>query len=154
MSVIAWDGKTLAADRRACFGTLIRTITKIFRAGDCLIGYAGDADSGEAMRAWYSAGADPATFPESQRGESWAALLVIKPSGDILRYERTPHPVRFPPQHFAAGSGQDFAHAAMYLGKSAEEAVLVACALDSGCGNGVDVLTHGGPVNDNSGVAP
>ena len=28
MTVIAWDGKTLAADRRSCYGQMINTITK------------------------------------------------------------------------------------------------------------------------------
>ena len=35
MTVIAWDGRTLAADKRAVFGgNLILTTTKIFRVYD------------------------------------------------------------------------------------------------------------------------
>jgi len=142
VSVIAWDGRALAADKRACFGTVFRTTTKIFRVNGRLVGYAGDADSGEAMLAWYASGAIPSDFPASQSTDSWSGLLVIEPSGQIIRYERTPHPLKFPPQQFAIGSGRDFAYAAMHLGKSAAEAVEVACVFDSGCGNGVDVLTH------------
>lgn len=144
MSVIAWDGKTLAADKRACIGTLIMTTTKIFRVGEALAAYAGDADGGEEMLAWFNAGQDPDKFPSSQRDKyEWSGLLVIWENGRIWKYERTPYPIKFPPQKFAIGSGRDFALAAMHCGKSAVEAVEVASIFDSGCGNGIDVLTHG-----------
>ena len=44
-------------------------------------------------------------------------------------------------QFAAWGSGRDFALTAMHLGKSAREAVEIACLFENGCGNGVDVLT-------------
>ena len=143
MSVIVWDGTTLAADKRACLGSLIMTTTKIFRSGDALAAYAGDADGGEEMLAWFGAGRDPEKFPASQREkDTWNGLLVVLPDGNLWQYERTPYPVKFPPQRFAIGSGRDFALAAMHCGKTASEAVEVACVFDNGCGNGVDVLTH------------
>lgn len=148
MSVIAWDGTTLAGDRRATIGGLIRTINKIFRVTNphdgqvVLAAYAGEADCGEAMLHWFAAGADPSRFPESQKDkEMWAGLLIVWPDGELWKFERTPFPIKFPPQQFAIGSGRDFALAAMHLGKTAQEAVEVAIHFDSGCGNGVDVLT-------------
>jgi hypothetical protein len=141
VSVIAWDGHTLAADKRASLGTLIRTTTKIFRHADALLAYAGDAVFGEEMRAWFMRGAKPEDFPASNRDkDDWAGLLVIR-KGEILRYERTPYPLQFEDKQFAIGCGRDFALAAMHLGKTAREAVEVAIALDSGCGNGIDTLT-------------
>lgn len=145
MSVIAWDGKTLAADKRASFGSTIRTTTKIFRHGNALVAYAGDASHGEEVRAWWASGADPDQFPTSQRDkDDWAGLLVIR-KGErgpvIARYERTPYPIYFEDEQFSIGSGRDFALAAMFLGCDARRAVEVASALDSGCGNGVDTLT-------------
>lgn len=139
MSVIAFDGRTLAADKRACIGTLIRTTTKIFRVGDALCAYAGDAAGGEEMLAWFRAGAKPADFPSGQRTDEWSGLLVVR-RGEILKYERSPHPVRFEDKFFAIGCGRDFALAAMHLGHAARTAVEVAIALDSGCGNGIDTL--------------
>jgi 20S proteasome alpha/beta subunit len=145
MSVIAWDGKTLAADKRASFGTTIRTTTKIFRHGNALLAYAGDSAHGEEVRAWWMRGADPDDFPRSQRDkDDWAGLLVIRRGEHgpvIARYERTPYPIYFEDEHFSIGSGREFALAAMYLGCDARRAVEVACALDSGCGNGIDTLT-------------
>lgn len=148
MSVIAWDGRQLAADKRASMGGLIASTTKIFRVedkqfGEALVGYSGNADAGEEMLAWFSAGHDPTTFPPSQRDkDDWAGLLVAWRDGNLWKYERTPFPLRFPPQQFAIGSGRDFALAAMHLGLTAEQAVGVACVFDTGCGNGVDVLWH------------
>ena len=141
MTVIAWDGKTLAADKRATFGTLIRTTTKIFRVGDALAGYCGDAAFGEEMIAWLKRGAEPADFPASNRDkDDWAPMLVIRKGAPVARYERSPYPVLFEDETFAIGCGRDFAIAAMHLGKNAREAVEVAIALDSGCGNGIDTL--------------
>lgn len=147
MSVIAWDGKSLAADKRAQLGGLFRTTTKVFRVDALsLAAYAGDADAGEEVLAWFRAGANPAQFPATQRDrEGCAGLLIVWADGCIWKYERTPHAVKFPPQQFAIGSGRDFALAAMHLGKTAPEAVEVACVFDSGCGNGVDVLVHTEP---------
>jgi ATP-dependent protease HslVU (ClpYQ) peptidase subunit len=41
----------------------------------------------------------------------------------------------------AIGSGRNYAMAAMYLGKTAAEAVAVAAALDSSVGCGITTLT-------------
>lgn len=144
MSVIAWDGKTLAADKRASIGNLIRTTTKIFRhGGEALVGYAGNADAGEEVLEWFRSGGDPDKFPASQRDkDDWDGLMVVWRNGTIWKYERTPYPIRFEPQHFAIGSGRDFALAAMYLGRSAQQAAELASVFDSSCGNGVDALTH------------
>ena len=139
MSVIAFDGQTMAADKRACLGTMIRTTTKIFRVGDALCAYAGDAAMGEEMLAWFRGGALPDQFPAGQRGDDWSGLLVVR-KGEILKYERSPYPVRFEDKFFAIGCGRDFALAAMHLGHDARTAVEVAIALDSGCGNGIDTL--------------
>jgi hypothetical protein len=153
MSVIAWDGKRLAADKRASIGTLIRTTTKVFHLGDALAAYSGDADAGEEVLAWFKDGHDPAKFPDAQRNRDiWAGLLIVWADGTIWKYERTPYPLKFPPQQFAIGSGRDFALAAMHCGKTAPEAVEVASVFCSGCGNGVDVLTHNVRANRPSGA--
>jgi len=143
MSVIAWDGARLAADKRGVNGTLINTLTKVFHLGDSLAAYAGGADFGEEVLAWFKAGHDPATFPASQRDKNdFAQLLVVWPDGSLWTYERTPFPIHWPPQLFAIGSGRDFALAAMHLGKTAPEAVEVACVFDS-VGAGSNMLSFG-----------
>lgn len=141
MTTIAWDGKTLAADKRACIGTMIRTTTKIFKVRDCLVGYCGDAAFGELMLAWFKDGEHVDSFPSQQRDkDDWVNLLVIRPDGHIHIYERTHCPINYEDKHIACGSGREFALAAMHCGKTAREAVLVAIDLDNGSGNGVDTL--------------
>lgn len=144
MTVIAWDGKTLAADKRASNSGLIFPVTKIFKHRGCLIGGAGDFDRINETIAWFAAGADPAKMPPYARSnDDYVALLVIEPNGSILKYERSAVPFKIEAPFFAIGSGRDFAMAAMHLGRSAVEAVQVACALETGCGNGVDTLELG-----------
>lgn len=142
MSIIAWDGKTLAADRRAAVGNTIRTTRKIFRAGDCLVGYTGTAAGGEELLHWFKDGADPAAFPPGQRDlDRCGYLFVVRRDGVVLSYEGGPYPTESRDPFTAAGTGRDFAIAAMHLGCDAVEAVRIASLYDTGCGNGVDVLT-------------
>jgi hypothetical protein len=141
MTVIAWDGKTLAADKLCVNGGLRGTVTKIFRAGDCLVGGSGDFSFVLAMVDWVQKGRDPAAFPADQRNkDNWQPMLVIEADGTPSLYDQTPFPIRQEQAYIAIGSGRDFAMAAMYLRKTAVEAVEVAIALNSGCGNGIDEL--------------
>lgn len=141
MTVLAWDGITLAADKRAVMDGLTRTTTKIFRINGCLVGYSGESAFGEAMLDWFRRGEKPDDFPDSQRDmNTWAGLLVIREDGKIQRYEQAPYPITFEDSQIAVGSGRDYALAAMYCGRNAHDAVLIACEFDNGCGNGVDTL--------------
>lgn len=142
MTVIAWDGKTLAADKLAVNNGLARTVTKIFRLSNgSLFGGCGDFSFCLAMREWVEKGCDPNTFPKDQADkDDWQPCVVIDRNG-LRLYERTPFPITFEDTFYACGSGRDFAHTAMHLGKTAAEAVALACLFDTGCGNGVDELT-------------
>lgn len=141
MTCVAWDGKTLAADKRATSNGLISTVTKIYRVGDLLVGGSGEPAFIGAMLEWIRAGRAPANFPASQRDkDDWQPILVIERGVSPALYERTPHPIRFEQGHVAIGSGRDYARAAMHLGCTARAAVEVAIALDCGCGNGIDTL--------------
>jgi hypothetical protein len=140
VTCIAWDGKLLAADKRASCNGLVRTVTKIRRIGSLLVAGAGDFDMVVQAFAWVEAGRKSEDFSPSMRDKESAVDILVIDGGRILKYERTPHALEFEDAVFAMGSGRDYAMAAMYLGKGAREAVEVACALDSGCGNGIDVL--------------
>jgi 20S proteasome alpha/beta subunit len=142
VTIITWDGETLAADKRAVNVGLIRTITKIFKTRDCLVGYSGTAAYGQQMLQWFEEGEKSETFPEAQRIEdTWVSFLVIRPGGKVEVYEKTPVPVCFEDKHFATGSGRDYAIMAMHLGKSAHEAVQLTELFENGCGSGITVLT-------------
>jgi len=149
MTVIAWDGHTLAADKLADYGGMNCTVTKIFlvhdyKVGkDFLVGVAGELSFGLQMIEWIKAGRDPLSFPVAQTSkDDWQPVCVIEPdSAFTLIYERTPFPIQYEHRAFAIGSGREFARAALYLGKTAVEAVGVANALCISCGNGIDTLT-------------
>lgn len=138
MTTIAWDGKTLAADKQMTNGTLRGQTTKIRRVGGEVLAWTGDQDSGEALAAWYEAGADPARWPSCQKDkDAWARLIVARPAG-VFTYEREPVAVRIENPFFAWGSGRDFAIAAMHCGRSACEAVELASLYDTASGMGID----------------
>lgn len=142
MTVIVFAHGIMAADKQASYGGSRRTVKKIHRAGDLLVGGSGDMSFVLAMVEWVKAGRDPATFPAAQRDkDDWQPVMVVEPTGQILLYERTPHPIRYEDKVAAIGTGRPYAEAALYLGKSAREAAEVACALNFECGNGVDTLT-------------
>lgn len=139
MTVIAWDGRTLAADKRTSFGTSFVTTTKIQRIDGRLVGYSGDSAQGRSCVQWVRDGMDKTKFPELQRSTP-GSLLIIESGGAIHYYGNTPDPIVIEDKRFSIGSGSEYADAAMYLGKTAREAVEVAIALDSACGNGIDTL--------------
>lgn len=139
MTVVAWDGQTLAADKMAMAGSLKSGVTtKLFRWDNGICAIAGDMVQGLAVISWLQDGADPETFPKDPDHE--ASVLVIQNDKRVFYYEDSPIALPFENQFHAIGSGRDYALAAMHLGKSAEEAVAVACALDAFCGNGVDTM--------------
>lgn len=140
MTIIAWDGKILAADKRLCFGSLSRTCTKIYRYSGCLIGTSGDSSTGSEMEQWFREGCHPSKFPSAQRNENTFAPLLVINSDGIWRYDTSPYSIKIEDKHYAIGSGAPYAITAMLLGKSAYEAVEIACLFDTSCGNGIDVL--------------
>lgn len=142
MTVIAWDGKTLAADKRMCAGDTVKTTTKIFRFGRELLGFSGDISVGAELLDWYRAGAKPESFPAINRcKDSVASLMLIRADGTAWRYESGPSPFRCEGEFCAWGSGDESALVAMACGKSAAEAIEVVARFNNGCGNGVDTLT-------------
>lgn len=142
MTVIVWDGKTLAADKRANSSGLIFKVTKIKRIKDKLVGGAGDLSSIRAMMDWYENGADPKNLPDCQKDKDrWTALLIISGEGKIYRIEQDGYPFEVEEETYAIGCGRDIAVGAMAMGADAVRAVEIASRYDAGCGNGVDTLS-------------
>lgn len=143
MTVIAWDGKTLAADKRATSHGHPATTTKIRRLADgSLIAMSGDADAGRELVHWYELGADPETFPGNRTSDDRCrcVLMVITPDRKVHMLQRTAYLVSFEDPIAAMGSGRDAALAVMHMGGDARKAVEIACLVDVDCGNGMDAL--------------
>ena len=145
MTVIAWDGYTLASDRRCLVGSTIYEATKIARIGHLLVGGSGPRHKCVAMMDWIEHGCVRASFPACQASDpqSYADIIVVRSDGWILRYDYQAIPHQYPSQKMAIGSGRDVALAAMHCGKTAVGAVLLTSQLISTCGNGVDALSFG-----------
>lgn len=141
MTVVAWDGRTLAADKMSCSHGYGYTVTKVHRLRDgSLVAFSGDGDSAMALLAWLDAARNPAAYPDGQKDNDTSAVLIT-PDRTVWSYGKTPFPQRIESEFYAMGHGRDFALAAMHLGHDARKAVEVACELDAFCGCGIDTLT-------------
>lgn len=141
MTVVAWDGKTLAADKMAAsvgYGYTVTKLHRLWHGG--IVGFSGDGDEAMALLAWLNSNdQNPDKYPASMKDGNTSAL-EIDPDGTVWSWGKTPYPQRVECRFYAMGHGRDFALAAMHLGKTAREAVEVACALDVFCGNGIDTM--------------
>jgi ATP-dependent protease HslVU (ClpYQ) peptidase subunit len=136
MTTIAWDGKTLAADRQinnAGLKSEAIKIRKLEMVG--LVGTSGDCTKGRLMIEWLAAGANIDNFPQNP-GDS--TMLHITLDGHIHYYANAPVPLIMLDKQFAIGSGRDFALSAMWFGRNASEAVKFAHKFDVDTGADVD----------------
>lgn len=141
MTVIVWDGVTLAADKRATIAGYPATATKIHRVPGGLVGFSGSATHAAELLHWFRNGRVIDEFPKRDE-ERGAGTTFITEDRQILLYTYdSAFPEQIEESFFARGAGRDYALAAMHLGHDARKAVEVACALDTSCGNGVDTLS-------------
>jgi ATP-dependent protease HslVU (ClpYQ) peptidase subunit len=139
MSVVAWDGKSIAADKQATNTGLRFRATKIRRlASGEVLAWTGGQDSGAIVSKWYEDGADPEKWPDCQKDkEDWARLVVASAAG-VVFFERTPVAIPIEDEFQAWGTGRDYALGAMARGATAREAVEIAMRFDTSCGLGID----------------
>lgn len=138
MSIVVWDGKTLAADKQATIDDRKVKCTKIMRlpTGE-LLAWVGNHESGLTLAQWYAAGAKEEDWPKFQEKEAWTNLIVIH-KGKAWEYEQLPIRQRVETLPAAWGSGTAYALGAMAMGADAVKAVRVASKFCTTCGLGVD----------------
>lgn len=140
MTTIAWDGKTLAADRMMSDGCFKAEKTKITESFIGLLGASGDARYCDAAMRWVINGDKDVPFPKSDDKDETVYVMHVHRNGKLDVYYNGPEPVRVESKFYALGSGRDFALAAMHLGCRACEAIKLASSLDINTGMGVDTL--------------
>lgn len=154
MTVVAWDGHTMAADRKASTGAAPYEVTKLFRFTDsaghiCIAGVAGCLRTGLAQIEWLRSGKQ-GEYPQSKDDEDYSTMLAatLLPTGEtrVLRYESKLPAIPLEGRWCVAGSGGAEAGALLESGASAVEAAKVACRLDQDCGLGIDWCSFGGPM--------
>lgn len=147
MSVVVWDGKTLAADRQVSDGSMVRTTTKIraIKTGKFkgyLIGAVGATATANLLMDWFEAGANPSHFPYeyAKSPELGASLIAITQDKEIWRFDHLPVPIIMEDEEYSTGSGRDFAYGAMSMGADAVQACEVACTHSTECGVAIDSI--------------
>lgn len=149
MTCIATDGRTIAADGRACVGSLITTDdrVKLTRGTDgAVIGVAGEATAGVLVRQWFEKGADlgrvPAIKPPDDGEGTPFEGLILRPDGsvDYLDWNFAPVARSLPA---AIGSGAEVAIGLMLAGKTPAEAVELVTTRVCSVGGTVRVATRG-----------
>lgn len=139
MTTIAWDGVSLAGDKKRTMTGVPMPCVKIFRAVDSdtgrelLYGCAGDSGQCEWFRRWCSRECPKPALSDIN-------LLCIDTNRDIWAANESLlwTPISLP--WFAIGSGGGIALGAMAAGKTARQAIKIASRLDNATGLGVDVL--------------
>lgn len=140
MTTIAWDGKTLASDTQSTSGGYFkRRAKKIFRLhnGDLFAG-AGNYDDVLAAVEWLQH--RPTQKPTLK---DFVGILIKAIDGKAYKLEEGLMEAPIHEGFFAIGTGRDFAVMAMYLGKSAREAVELAILFDSQSGGEIETIEVG-----------
>lgn len=140
MTTVAWDGETLAADRK--MGDRYN-VQKIFPVPTGFAAGCGDYDSVIEIVQWLRDGEPRDSVPVLQEkdddGDSCAEVVVVDRKGRIdwltWPYLRR---IRLHERFVAIGSGEEVAIGAMAFGATARQAVAVACRYDPNTGQGID----------------
>jgi len=141
MTVIAWDGKTLAADKQSVSNGKRSLAQKIIIEKGIIFAISGCIEHFQPLREWYLNGCDVEKYPKFQTTDSWSRLVVVE-NKVCYWFESQPYKVQVLDEFTAFGSGRDYALGAMAMGADAEKAVLIANMFDIDCGFGVDGFSN------------
>lgn len=139
MSVVAYDGVTIAADRMMSGQSDAYATCKLFQHGGWTWGVVGNGYHMQELKAWIMKGCNADTFPACQRGEQYATALGVEhTTGRVCEIGKSPYPIEVLSIPVAIGSGCEYARAAMLLGLDAVKAVEFASKHVYTCGMGID----------------
>ena len=141
MTVIAWDGHVLAADRQATHGDTIASVKKAWplKNGGA-VAVCGNLSHGLALKRWVEEGMERKKFPKLKESEEWTRLIVALPGKSVVMFENTPEAIEIIDPFLAWGCGREAALGALEMGASAIKAVEVASKWVEGCGRGFDAI--------------
>lgn len=142
MTVIAWDGNSLAADKLNWFAGSTTTITKIRKIRGELYGISGKTALAQSCWKWIESEMSDDSFPGLQNdGEKSCIIMHIDSNRKIWIYEHGKNPWHNESPYYAIGGGGELAVGAMAMKANAKQAVEVAIQHNSLCGKGIDILT-------------
>lgn len=136
MTTIAFDGKTLAADRQmSSDGALYCHVQKIHAVPGGFIAGCGHFAQVHKFIKWHLSGYKG----DAPALDNFSGIVIV--NGKVALWEGDAEVPYEPSQVHAIGSGATWALAALDFGKTAEEAVAYAATRDNGTGGGVDAVT-------------
>ena len=151
MTVVVWDGKTLATDRMANDGSHKWESSKAWYASinqkPVIISGVGLLQHIVFLREWLKKGGKVEDYPRHILSQHHSPQLVLVKSDGLWVYEGVPVPVSRGFEPCAFGEGKDFAYGALAMGADAEKAVTIANEYSLQCGKGVELFNlnvHGG----------
>ncbi len=141
MTVVVWDGVTLATDRAATDGAAKWATEKAWYHGQdedrIIVSGAGPLKSILYMREWCKEGCIIDHFPVSQLTHPCHFIVVSQVDG-LYRYEDSHIRIMHGYEPCAFGEGRDVAHGALAMGATAQQAVEAANQFSAHCGLGVE----------------
>ena len=137
MSVVVWDGVTLACDSDMNDGQVKLPFEKIWQKGKHLYGVVGVISECVKLKTWVRNGCILDWFP--QVSPETALIIVSLPDGIVTRYTVSTTPISHTGK-IALGTGRDFAYGAMFMGGSAEDGVRAAIKYSASCSGEVITL--------------
>lgn len=146
MTTVAWDGKSMAADRQMTLGSMRHTNTQskilqgTYHGMPALFAGAGTKVYSAAVIEWLLLGMPDERKPEMPESPDSFAVFVVTELGLHLFVDSL-RAIPLGVTKYAIGTGEDYARGAMAAGASAKRAVEIACEFDINSGMGVDVLT-------------
>ena len=147
MTIICWDGTTLAADKLNWTAGTIATICKIRKIRGELYGISGKTVLANIIWKWIENGMKEKEMPTSQQdGEKSVTIMKIDKDRKIWIYEHSITPWHCEDSFFCIGGGCDLGMGAMAAGATAAQAVEIGIKFNALCGKGVDTLTFDQPV--------
>lgn len=154
MTVIAWDGKVLAADslETDSNGYMLGMCKKLYRLkSGGMLGTAGDSDC-RALMGLVENVKDENDLPtraEIEATKTAGSYILVLPDKSVFMLSTDvdedlkavkAEVVPYKGKCLAVGHGQDFARAAMSVGKTSAEAVKVACKWSVVCGGPIQTM--------------
>ena len=141
MTIIAWDGRYVAADGLATSHSTrcLHPAKKLIVEDGLVFGFCGSLALHAEMLSWFRAGKKADDMPKCS--ESNNSVLFVFDGGPAARFYKTELPYveeQEPP--FAWGYGAEFAIGAMDAGKGAAEAVEIAIKRNVWLGGPVQVI--------------
>ena len=146
MTTIAFDGRSMAADRMCTIGNTpvrsphpkIRRL--VYKNLPAVMGTSGAVEYGHALMDWLEAGAAAGKEPQLSDDGDHSCCVLLATKDSVFLFANSCTGVPLGPVPWASGSGADYALGAMAMGARAKKAVEVAVTLDVNSGCGIDVL--------------